>query len=91
SGDFIEFLLDEIRDIFKELCQSDENVFLESFKLLSDYPWMLFKRLQIYLIDKNFTLLKENLLNVINHDLTFNEKQVWAEIYYLLKNNTYKR
>lgn len=87
SGDFIEFLLDEIRDIFKELCQSDENVFLESFKLLSDYPWMLFKRLQIYLIDKNFTLLKENLLNVINHDLTFNEKQVWAEIYYLLKNN----
>lgn len=87
SGDFIGFLLDEIRNIFKELRQSDESVFIESYRLLSNYAWMLFKRLQIYLIDKNFTLLKENLQSVINHDLIFNEKQVWAEIFYLLKNN----
>lgn len=87
SGDFVGFLLDEIRDIFKELSQSDEEVFLETYKLLSNYPWMLFKRLQIYLIDKNFPLLKDNLLNVINQNLIFNEKQVWAEVFYLLKNN----
>ena len=87
SGDFIGFLLDEIRDIFKELSQTDEEAFIESYELLSNYSWMLFKRLQIYLIDKNFTLLEGNLLNVINQDLIFNEKQVWAEMFYLLKNN----
>jgi len=87
SGDFIGFLLDEIRNLFKELRQSDERIFVESYELLSNYDWMLFKRLQIYLIDKNFTLLKENLLNAINQDLIFNEKQVWAEVFYLLKNN----
>ncbi|MHA1285311.1 MAG: hypothetical protein ACTSQP_22650 [Promethearchaeota archaeon] len=87
SGEFIGFLIDEIRDVFKELSQTDEGAFIDSYELLSNYTWMLFKRLQIYLIDKNFTLLERNLLKVINQGLIFNEKQVWAEIFYLLKNN----
>lgn len=87
SGDFVGVLLDEMRDVFRELGQSDKQVFREVYKLISNYPWMLFKRLQIYLIDKYFPLLKDDLLNTIDQQLIFNERQVWAEVFYLLKNN----
>ena len=86
SDDIENRLIDEIRDYLLSLSENDKEIFYRSFQLLSNFKWNIFKRLQLFLVNKKFDILKDQISLILEGDL-FKEKFLWPELYFLLKNN----
>lgn len=80
-------LINKIRDFTLALCSLNQDAFIKSSKSFLKFKWKIFTRLFLFMLDKQFDLLKPSLSDVLKRKEIFEGTQCWHEYFHLLKNH----
>ncbi|MCD6492458.1 MAG: hypothetical protein J7K36_01445, partial [Archaeoglobaceae archaeon] len=83
--DVKNLLVASIRDSLKDLAKSNSEVFEECFKLLSNYKYSIFRRIELYLMRRFPELLRDEIPKVFSDKKVFEDIRLWHEYYHLLQ------
>ena len=83
--DVKNLLVTSIRDSLEALAKSNSEVFEKCFKLLSNYKYSIFRRIELYLLRRFPELLRDEILKVFSDKKVFEDIHLWHEYYHLLQ------
>jgi len=83
--DVKNLLVTSIRDSLEVLAKSNSEVFEKCFKLLSNYKYSIFRRIELYLLRRFPELLRDEILKVFSDKKVFEDIHLWHEYYHLLQ------
>ncbi|KKM19034.1 hypothetical protein LCGC14_1659720, partial [marine sediment metagenome] len=90
TNDARNFLINQIRDYLIQLAKNNLELVKSGYELLTKYKWVIFSRIQLYIINKYPDLFTIQLNeSSINH-LYFETPFYWIEYYDLIKNNFFR-
>ncbi|RKY64269.1 MAG: hypothetical protein DRQ02_11660, partial [Candidatus Latescibacterota bacterium] len=78
-------LVSSIRDSLEALAKSNSEVFEKCFKLLSNYKYSIFRRIELYLMRRFPELLRDEILKVFSDKKGFEDIHLWHEYHHLLR------
>ena len=87
SKDIKNTLVNAIRGTLQILYDNDSYLFKKCFKILSDYEWTIFKRIQMYFVELYPKLLGDDLKSLLTNVEIFKDNRYWHELFKLLKNH----
>ena len=85
NKDVKNLLVTSIRDRLEVLAESNSKVFKKCFKLLSNYKYSIFRRIELYLMMRFPELLRDEILKVFSDKKVFEDIHLWHEYYHLLQ------
>jgi len=79
-------IVNAIRDSLQKLYDNDSELFKKCLKILSDYEWPIFKRIQMYFVELYPKFLEDELISLLTNIEIFKDNRYWHELFELLKN-----
>lgn len=80
-------LINQIRDYFLDVVTSNIELFKAGYKILVEYRWVIFTRIQLFLLNRFPDLLQDEVIDRLVQKDLFYSNSTWIEYYDLLKNN----
>lgn len=87
TQDTKNLLLNQIRDYFLDVVTSNIELFKSGYKILAEYRWVIFTRIQLFLLNRFPDLLQDEVIDRLVQKDLFYKTSTWIEYYDLLKNN----
>lgn len=87
TQDTKNLLLNQIRDYFLDVVTTNIELFKSGYKILAEYRWVIFTRIQLFLLNRFPDLLQDEVIDRLMQKDLFYKTSTWIEYYDLLKNN----